>query len=331
MDSVLQQEQMIDKYICEGNKEEAVKALFNLIKECAKKRDFIKADALRERLIEVAPLALHEITQSADIIDNEKSTSIDTAHHETWAGLYNALSPEEANDLYFSMKVKSYDEDQIIFSIGERDNNLYFVDQGEAKMIYVKEGEELLLKNLKPGDISGEDTFFYTTAFRTFSLKAHTHVKLRMLGREVLDKWKEISPDLENKIKAYCIKSGIVPSFLEKKGIDRRLNKRIKIAGKAGVQLLNSAGASIGKPFVGLLTDMSVAGLAFTFKLTNEVTHKILGAKLKVKFKIPVDGSSKEIEQHGIIGGIGYPVLADHTIHVRFDQIDPSMKKLFNL
>ncbi len=328
MDSVIQQEQIIDKYISEGNKDEAVKALFNLIKECAKKRDFTKAEELRDRLMEVAPMALHEITESADIIDTEKSSSIDAAHHETWAGLYSTLSPEEANIFYFSMRVKSGDEGQMIFSIGERDNDLYFVDQGEAKMIYEKEGEELLLKNLKPGDITGEDTFFYTTAYRTFSLKARTQIKLRAVGREILAKWVETSPDLENKIRAYCAKSGDILSLLEKKGIDRRINKRIKISGKVGAQLLNSTNAPMGKPFVALLADMSERGLAFSFKLSNEVSHKILGAKIKVKLKIPADGSSKEIEPVGIISGIGYPVLADHTIHVRFDRPEPDIKKL---
>jgi CRP-like cAMP-binding protein len=327
MDSVLQQEQTIDKLINEGNKDDAVKVLFNLIKECATKKDFIKAEALRDRLMDVAPMALHEITQTADIIDEEKSRSIDVSHHDIWAELYSALTHEEANDLYFSMNVKTYNEGEVIFSLGERDNNLYFVDQGEAKMVYEKEGEELLIKNLKPGNLAGEDTFFYATAYRTVALKARTQVKLRILGREVHDKWMATFPDLENKIKTYYGKSGFVQSFLEKKGVDRRINKRIKITRKIGAQLVNSAGAPMGKPFVGLLTDMSERGLAFTFKLSNEVTHKILGAKLKLKLKIPADGSSKEIEPMGIISGIGYPVLSDHTIHVRFDQVAPDIKK----
>ncbi|NLD39091.1 MAG: cyclic nucleotide-binding domain-containing protein [Desulfatiglans sp.] len=331
MDSVSQQEQLIDKYISEGSKDEAVKALFNLINECAKKRDFAKAEALRDRLMEVAPMALHEITQSADIIDREKSNSIDTAHHETWVGLYSTLSAEETNDLYFSMNVKTYNEGDVIFPLGEKDNSLYFVDQGEAKMIYVKDSEELVLKILKPGDIVGEDTFFYTTAYRTFSLKARSDIKLRMVGREILSKWIETSPDLENKVRVYCTKSGDINSLLEKKGVDRRLNKRIKITGKCGVQLLNSAGSPMGKPFLGLLTDISEQGLAFSFKLSSEIAHKILGAKLQVRFKIPVEGLSKEIEQHGIIGGIGYPVLADHTIHVRFDQPVLDIKKLLGV
>jgi CRP-like cAMP-binding protein len=40
------------------------------------------------------------------------------------------------------------------------------------RWFYVKDGEELVLKTLKPADIAGEDTFFYATAYRTFTLKA---------------------------------------------------------------------------------------------------------------------------------------------------------------
>jgi hypothetical protein len=135
-------------------------------------------------------------------------------------------------------------------------------------------------------------------------------------------------PDLENKVRAYCAKSGDIFSLLEKKGVDRRINKRIKISGKVGAQLLNSSGAPAGKPFVAMLSDISECGLAFSFKLSNEVSHKILGAKLQVKLKIPADGSSRDIEPVGIISGIGYPVLSDHTIHVRFDHTEPDIKKL---
>ena len=82
----------------------AVKALFDLIVECAKKKDFVKAEALREKLFEVAPMALNEITKSGDIIDEEKSQSIDDTHRETWSELYSTLTTEEANELYFALK-----------------------------------------------------------------------------------------------------------------------------------------------------------------------------------------------------------------------------------
>lgn len=329
MDSVSEKEKLIDQYLSEGKQDDAVKALFDLIVESAKNKDFTKAEALRDKLLEVAPMALNEITESADIIDEEKSDSIDEAHHETWSDLYGNLTPEEGNDLYFAMKEKIYNEGQTVFSIGDADTNLYFIDDGEAKIVFKNEDEEILIKDLGPGDTSGGDTFFYTTAFRTVYLIAVSKVKIRYIERKIQEKWKESSPGLIDKIDEYCRKSGLVPKILEEKGLDRRVNKRPKISGKVGVQLLKSSGDPAAKPFIGELINISEYGLAFSFKLSkNEVAHKLLGGKVKTKLAIPVEGVTKEIEQPGIIAGIGYPVLSDHTIHVRFDKPDETIKKV---
>ena len=328
MDSTTEQENLIDKYLSEENQDAAVKALFELIVECAKKHDFIKAETLRDKLFEIAPMAINEISRSADIIDEEKSRSIDHGHRTIWAKLYDILTTEEANELYYSMKEHTYNEGEKIFAVGDADNNLYFLDSGEAKMVYIKENEEVL-KVLEPGDIAGEDTFFYTTSAKTLSLIAISKVKLHILGRSVMGKWKERFPALEQKLYEYCEKSGRVSEILMKKGMNRRKNKRKNLTGKVGVQLFNPSGTPAGKPFTGVLCDISVSGLSFTFKLSNnEVAHKILGAKTKTQLIIPDGNTSKKIEQAGRIVGIGYHVLSDHSIHVRFDEPDTAIKNL---
>ncbi len=328
MDSVTKQEKIIDQYLSEGDQDAAVKELFELIVECAKRHDFIKAETLRDKLFEVAPMALNEISRSGDIIDDEKSRSIDDGHRKKWSKLYSNLTTEEANELYFAMKENVYNEGEKIFSVGDADNNLYFLDSGEAKMVYVKENEKTL-KILEPGDIAGEDTFFYTTSAKTVSLIANSKVKLRSLGREIQERWKDNFPALEQKLHEYCDKSGPVSEILMKKGMSRRRNKRKKLKGKVSVQLLNSSGAPTGKQFLGALCDISISGLSFTFKLSNnEVAHRLLGANIKTQLVVPEGNASKKIEQTGKIVGIGYYVLSDHSIHVRFDQPDATIKRL---
>ncbi len=330
MASVADQEKLIDQYLSEGNQDAAVKALFDLIVECAKKKDFIKAEALREKLFEVAPMALNEITQSGDIIDEEKSGAIDDVHRETWSELYGTLTTEEANELYFALKENEYEEGETIFNIGDEDNKLYLYESGDVKMVFIK-GAKDAVKILESGDTAGKDTFFYTTAFRTFSLIADSGAKLRVLERENLERWKENFPGLEKKLNDYCFKAGGIPEYIKKNGIDRRINKRKKISGKVAVQLLNPSGAPSGKQFTGALSDISMSGLSFTFKLSNnEVAHKLLGIKTKTQLVIPDGNSSKKIEQIGKIVGIGYHVLADHSIHVRFDEVDEVLKKLID-
>ena len=195
-------------------------------------------------------------------------------------------------------------------------------------MVFFKENEETL-KILEPGDIAGEDTFFYSTAMRTVSLIANSRVKMFSLERTIQERWKEKFPGLEQKLHEYCDKTGRVAEILLKKGMNRRRNKRKKISGKVGVQLLTASGSSTGKQFTGALCDISVSGLAFTFKLSNnDVAHKILGARIKTLLAVREGELSKKIEQTGKIVGIGYHVLSDHSIHVRFDQTDESLKKL---
>ncbi|MGD9160550.1 MAG: cyclic nucleotide-binding domain-containing protein [Desulfobacteraceae bacterium] len=328
MDSVSEQEKIIDKYLSEGNQDAAVKTLYDLIVACAKKHDFIKAETLRDKLFEVAPMALSEISRSGDIIDEEKSRSIDEGHRKIWSELYSNLTTEEANELYFAMKENVYKEGETIFSTGDNDNKLYFLDSGEVKMVYMKENEEIL-KILEPGDITGEDTFFYTTALKTVSLIANSEAKLLSLDREIQERWKENFPALEQKLREYCNKSGRISEILLKKGMNRRRNKRKKLTGKVAVQLLNPSGTPSGKQFLGALCDISISGLSFTFKLSNnDVAHKLLGSKIKTQLVVPDGDASKRIEQIGKIVGIGYHVLADHSIHVRFDQPDITIKKL---
>ena len=137
MASVTEQEKIIEQYLSEGNQDAAVKALFDLIVECAKKKDFVKAEALREKLFEVAPMALNEITKSGDIIDEEKSQSIDDTHRETWSELYSTLTTEEANELYFALKENVFEAGKIIFNIGDEDNRLYLYESGDVKMVFI--------------------------------------------------------------------------------------------------------------------------------------------------------------------------------------------------
>ena len=316
-----QQEKSIDQYLREGNQDAAVKALFDLIVVFAKKKDFLKAENLRDRLFEVAPMALTEITKSGKIIEEEKSSSIDEDHQETWSELYETLETEEANALYLAMKESTHSEGQAVFSVGDRDNNLYFVDTGECKLVYTQEDEEILIKTLGPGDLTGEDTFFSTTAFRTVSLMVDSRAKLHYIERGILDSWQETFPSIETKLYEYCRKSGLVPEVLEKKGLDRRIQERLKLSGRVSIQLKNASGGPIGKPFIGKLLNISVEGLSFSFKISKkETARKLLGVRLNMKFALAGAVTPQEIDQNGMLVGIGYPVLADNSFHVRVDE-----------
>ena len=73
MKDLYRQEQLVDKYISQGNKESAVSLLFKLIVTYAKGKNFSKAEALKDKLFKVNPMALEEILKSGEIIEEEKS------------------------------------------------------------------------------------------------------------------------------------------------------------------------------------------------------------------------------------------------------------------
>ncbi len=322
MDDLSKQEELVDQYVGENNKEAAAKLLFDLIVNYARKKDFAKAEALRERIYEVDPMALNEILKSGDIIEEEKSQSIDQDNKDIWAELYDTMSSEEAYALYDAMKEATYDPGQPIFEQGDRNSNLYFINQGKLQMVYSQEGNEMLINKLGAGDIAGEDTFFSNAAFCTISLITLSQVKLNFLEQAILLKWKDEFPSLESRLHDYCIKAGMVHELLQKKDLDRRTQKRVNISGNAVIQILNTSGNPSGKAFKGALLDISVGGFSFLLKISKQETARLLlGRKLNIRFTFPTGETQQEIDQNGTVVGVRDHVFGDHSVHVKFDKM----------
>jgi len=99
-------------------------------------------------------------------LKEEKSKSIDQKHLDLWANLYETLSSEEANALYYAMKSGTCNAEQTILRQGELNSKLYFVNEGQLKMVFHKGGEEFLIRELNPGHIVGADSFFSSALAR---------------------------------------------------------------------------------------------------------------------------------------------------------------------
>lgn len=311
-------ERLVEKYIRENKTGPAVKLLFDIIERCAKGKEFSKAESLREKLMEVDPMALSEIIRSAEIIEEEKSGSLDRAHMDIWSGLYGELTPEEANALFYSMKEVIYDANEHIFRKGEHNSRLYFIDQGELNMVYEQKGKEILLKKLKAGDIAGEDTFFSISVCTT-SLVTQSKVKMHCLENEVLVRWNKEIPTLETKLKDYSLKTESAHALLKKKGMDRRQVERHKISGKVAVQMINASGNPVGKAFRGELSDISASGISFYIKTSDRKNASfLLGRNLELLFGFPGNALLEKIKQTGIVIGVSYHLFNDYIIHLKF-------------
>ncbi|RPI73607.1 MAG: hypothetical protein EHM45_20565 [Desulfobacteraceae bacterium] len=179
----------INQLVAQNRKDEAVKLIFHLVVGYAGKKDFINAELLRKKLFEVDPMALNEIIQTAEIIEEKKTASIDENHMAIWSGLYNKISQEEANLIYYAMKPCTFNTNEFVFKQGQRNTRLYFVNHGRLKMTWLQNNYEYLLKSLNPGDIAGQDTFFSNSVCTT-SLITLSPVDMRYLRQETVLQWK---------------------------------------------------------------------------------------------------------------------------------------------
>ncbi len=308
----------MDEYIRQKDTDGACRLLFDLIVEYAREKDFKKAEALHERLYEVDPMALTEIVRSGEIIEEEKTQSLDREHLDIWSDLYGDLSTSEGNALYYSMKTKIFEAGEPIMEQGRLNSRLYFINKGEVKAIYNQEGKEVIFQTLGMGDVVGQDPFFSATVC-TVSMIALGSVKVNYLETDVLKKWKTDAPALESKLFDYCIKHDRIKKALEAKKIERRADRRVAVSGKVVFQLLDKSGKSLGQGR-GALMDISAGGLSFLIKSSKkESIRMLLGRRVQVIFDLWLKNQNvrKIVQEASLIAA--QPLLFDeYSLHAKF-------------
>jgi CRP-like cAMP-binding protein len=321
MINIDESEKLVEQHIAKNDSDAAVKLLYKMIVQCAKEKNFTKAEQLRERMLEIDPMALNEIISSAEIIEESKSQSLDPIHMQIWSSLYDTLNTEEKNELFYSMKDATLGINQPVFSQGKLNTNLYFINQGQLKVIYQDKSGDVLLNTLGPGQLAGQENFFSNTICTT-SLITLSNVNLKYLEKDALLKWKKEFPNLEQKLSDFCAGFQNAKALLQSKKMDRRALKRVKLSGKGLIKLLNRAGEPIGKSFKGDLADISVGGLSFEIRISKEETARLLlGRRINIAFNYSKSIPNIMIDQSGIIVGI-YPYpFEDYSIHVKFDKM----------
>ena len=315
-----QAEQLIREYVKQNNKHEAVKLLFGLIKKLAKEKNFQKAEEMRNWLFEIDSMALTEIVKSGDIIESEKSGAVSQEYIDIWSNLYDKLTEEEANALFYSVGIEEHDLDKTIIKQGELNTRLYFVNRGQLKIVYEQEGNEFFLKMIGAGDLAGAETFF-PISVSTISLISLSKVKLGYLERDKLNSLTERFPAIEEKLLEHCSLGDGVDALINKKGIERRQQERIDVKGKALVQLLDTLNKPMAKPFKGDLIDVSTGGIAFRINTTKRDTARLLlGRKLKMVVGIVTTENPVEISTNGTIIGAKEKKGGQFSIHMKFDE-----------
>lgn len=320
MGDATEHEKLVEQYLQENNIEAAVQLLVKLIVKYAGQHNFDRAESLRDRLIEVDSMAVNGIVKTGEVIETEKSDAIDKDHLALWADFYERLTAEETNVLFYGMKLEKHPADHVIYQQGEKRSRLYFIDEGRLRMFYRQEDKAILLKTIDPGDIFGEDTFFFSDAFCTTSVMTDTPVKLYVLLKDDLDKLNLKAPGLESKLNDYCLSLESVAGLLKNKDLERRIDKRLTLPGRILVQMLNDSNQPAVKPFNAELLDISGSGLAFLMKTTQKASTMLLGRNLNMKLTFDELESDMAIKRLGLVVAVNSEPFHEYVVHAEFSK-----------
>lgn len=316
-DALTLREEQIFQLAAKGNTDVAKKQLFDLVVSCARKKDFYNADRLRERIYEIDPMALMEIIQSGDIIEEEKSGAISNDHIEIWKGLLKVLTGEEFTALYHEMEERSFKPEQVIVNQGTQNDELFFINHGSVRVSYTGGEKELFFKNLGSGEIAGEN--FFNASVWTVSLTAQQQTSISVLKRDRLTSLEQRIPGIESKLIDYYNRSSDLYAALKKKGMDRRVLERFELERKVQLQIVDNKDKILSS-FRGVLTDISLGGLSFSVRITKKENSRLLLGR-NIKVDIPVTGSQDKILRGTVIGVQVFDLMtSDYSVHVKFGK-----------
>jgi CRP-like cAMP-binding protein len=312
-------EEQVENDIQAGNTVAAVKGLSELIVMYTKKKDFQKAETLRDRLYDTDPMALTEIINANQMIEQEKAGTINIDHRKTWTRLYDQLSTENGGILFYSLQEQEIEGGQTIYRQGDRNNRLYFVNQGQLKMIHEKEDEEILIKTLGAGDLFGQDSF-YSINVCTTSVVTMTPVDLSYLDRDVVEQWRTEHHVLESQLRQYSLSEDPIEGILETKGLDRRAHKRLKTSTKVSSQVISpETNRPLSRAFSGVLTDISKGGLCFYIHTKNRKTvQALMGHRLLLNVQTPTTEDRDRVKLVGVVQGAQTHPFDKYSIHLEF-------------
>ena len=321
MDFLEKQEAQLQRHLSDGDTAAAVRCLFEMVVSQARKKDFRSAEAYRDRLYEVDPMAISEIVRAGDIIEQEKSQALNQAHMQILSDLYSNLNPEETNELYYSLSTIRCDIDHSLFRQGEENQRLFFLEQGEVTLSFQHDGRQMHLKTVGPGGILGGETFFSRTAEATFSAHPLLPVSASVLDGSVLPRWQDSFRGLLATVHDAWAQGYDIPALIEKKQYDRRGHNRRDVSGKVGTQVLNADGKPTSKPFRATLRNISAGGLSFSLQTQkSETAMLLLGRRIAMKCRLPLIDGEKELKKLGRIMAVRPLPFHEYSFHVRFDK-----------
>ncbi len=304
----------------QGKKEEAVALLFKVIVEYAKKGNFDKADRLRQKLIDTDSMALTQIIDSGEIIEEEKTKGIDSGHKQQWQHLYDSFSQEEANAFYYRLKTASVPKGKIIIQQGKRNDKLFFIYEGRLESFCLSGTEENILKEIGPGQITGFSSFF-SISLATTTVRTKSAVRLGYLTQDALFELKEQVAGLDGKIENLCreLLPADTSDIVQSQKVNRRKHHRVPAQGKAALFIIRADNTPSEKPVYGVLEDLSRGGASFVIKSSKKETARaLLGRTAMVKLISGKGSHIPNLNKKGKITALQDQLFNDYAVSFKF-------------
>jgi len=313
-------EKQVKELIGQNQTDDAIQLLFEMIVENAKKKQFIKAEKFRRQIIDLNSMALNEIINSAEIIESEKAKAIDLDHKKRWMPLYNKLSDEETNDLYYSLKKINLMPGKMIMQESRINNRLFLIDSGILKVIHEHDRAEVFLKEVGKGEPVGIKSFF-TISCATTTVITIGPVSLHYLDRETFTRLIEKHPRIDVKLENLCsiLVKKKVEDLIKDKSMERRRHKRFSASGKVAVYFLNTKGEPNKIPIYGMLEDISEGGCRFSIRQAIKETARLfLGRQALLNIESVKGG--KKIAKNGRVTSVYSQHLEYYSINFMFKK-----------
>ena len=308
----------INALLDNGNKDQAMNLILNLISENAKKKQFQRADQLREWLIAIDPMALMPIVRAAEIIEEEKLAAINPDHLEIWKDLTDKLTGEEFSSLYHAMVLKNYANGEMIARQGAALSTLFFINRGRVQIQAVDQRSVIPLNTKEAGEVIGAGTFFEASVW-TVNVRS-MGAELFLLSRRALDALIELHPSIESKLSHFCSSFQSTSSLLKKIRKNRRQVDRKKISGRITFTVLDKNGDKTRVVAKGDLRDISKGGMAFSIRSSMKKNAvSLFGRKLEISIGTGITGSL--IIFSGVVRAVKHQDLIsnEYSIHLKFD------------
>jgi CRP-like cAMP-binding protein len=288
------------------------------VESALKVSDFLRADILRNKLIAVDPMALGEIIKVNGLIEEAKTAAFDRDHLAIWNKLYDNLSEEERNGLFYSMKKMVVPPKKLLFSHGTKSDRLFLIERGQVTIFFPKDGRNIILAQMGRGDILGGCTFT-TISLCPASAVTHSEVHLMCLEGGATGELDDKFPGLFDKLIDFCTTNGRVDEIVRNRKMEKRDFVRYLAEGAVSAVVLTTEGQKTDAVFRGELTNISMAGACFAARFSKKATARALLARhLHLSFACGSKDNPTSFRMVGRVVRVSSHLYEDYSVHVRF-------------